>query len=147
MNRLHGYDGVVMNITWKNAYIWEVYVEREYRSMGIGTVLIGEVLEHLEQIGIERVSLIVNSWNEEAQNFFKRLGLRPLRTPTPEKAVIEENRRIHHLRFFETSSTTTSRAWAMSSTVMEGMFFPTTCSGRDGTWMKPAGMSMPLLAM
>ena len=74
VNRLHGYDGVVMNITWKNAYIWEVYVEKEYRSRGIGSALIGEVLEHLGQIGVERVSLIVNSWNEEAQNFFKRLG-------------------------------------------------------------------------
>jgi ribosomal protein S18 acetylase RimI-like enzyme len=74
VKRLHGYDGVVMDITWKNAYIWEVYVKKEYRSSGIGSALIGEVLEYLRQIGVERVSLIVNSWNEEAENFFKELG-------------------------------------------------------------------------
>lgn len=63
VNRLQGHEGEVMDITWRNAYIWEVYVEKGQRGRGIGTALIGEALEYLKQIGVERVSLIMNSWN------------------------------------------------------------------------------------
>lgn len=74
VKRLHSYDGVVMDVTWKNAYIWETYVVDEYRGRGVGTALTTEAISYLTSIGVEKVSLIVNSWNKEARKFYEKLG-------------------------------------------------------------------------
>lgn len=74
VKRLHSYEGVVMDITWKNAYIWEVYIAKEYREKGIGKAMINETMDYLKSMGVEKVCLIVNLWNETASNFFKKMG-------------------------------------------------------------------------
>jgi ribosomal protein S18 acetylase RimI-like enzyme len=76
VNRLHNYEGVVMDITWKNAYIWDLYVIKEYRNMGVGTTLLESTLAYLKAIGVEKVGLLVNYWNENAKRFFEKLGFR-----------------------------------------------------------------------
>jgi len=76
VNRLHNYEGVVMDITWKNAYIWDLYVIKEYRNMGVGTTLLESTIAYLKAIGVEKVGLLVNYWNENAKRFFEKLGFR-----------------------------------------------------------------------
>jgi ribosomal protein S18 acetylase RimI-like enzyme len=76
VKRLHNYEGVVMDITWKSAYIWDLFVLKDYRSMGIGTALINDALVYLKSIGVEKVGLLVNYPNEEAKKLFEKLGFK-----------------------------------------------------------------------
>jgi ribosomal protein S18 acetylase RimI-like enzyme len=76
VKKLHNYEGVVMDITWKSAYIWDLFVLKDYRSMGIGTALINDTVDYLKSIGVEKVGLLVNYWNEEAKRLFEKLGFK-----------------------------------------------------------------------
>jgi ribosomal protein S18 acetylase RimI-like enzyme len=76
VKRLHNYEGVVMDITWKNAYVWDLYVAEEYRNMGVGTTLLEKAMAYLKSIGVEKVGLLVNYWNENAKKLFEKLGFR-----------------------------------------------------------------------
>jgi ribosomal protein S18 acetylase RimI-like enzyme len=76
VKRLHNYDGVVMDVTWKSAYIWDLFVLKEYRNMRIGTALINDVIVYLKSIGVDKVGLLVNYWNENAKKLFEKLGFK-----------------------------------------------------------------------
>lgn len=76
VKKLHNYDGVVMDVTWKSAYIWDLFVLKEYRNMGIGKALINDAIIYLESIGVEKVVLLVNYWNKTAKKLFKKLGFK-----------------------------------------------------------------------
>jgi len=76
VKRLHNYEGVVMDITWKAAYIWDLYVTKECRNMGVGTTLLEGTMTYLRSIGVEKVGLLVNYWNENAKRLFEKLGFR-----------------------------------------------------------------------
>ncbi|MCL6579588.1 MAG: GNAT family N-acetyltransferase [Candidatus Bathyarchaeota archaeon] len=76
VKRLHNYEGVVMDITWKTAYIWDLYVIKEYRNMGVGTTLLENTMAYLKSIGVEKVGLLVNYWNENAKKLFEKIGFR-----------------------------------------------------------------------
>jgi ribosomal protein S18 acetylase RimI-like enzyme len=78
VKRLHNYDGVVMDITWKTAYIWDIYVVKEYRNRGVGTALLENTMAYLKSIGVEKVGLLVNYCNENAKRFFEKLGFKLL---------------------------------------------------------------------
>jgi len=78
VKKLHNYDGVVMDITWKAAYIWDIYVVKEYRNRGVGTALLENTMAYLKSIGVEKVGLLVNYWNENAKRLFEKLGFRLL---------------------------------------------------------------------
>jgi len=73
---LHNYDGVVMDVTWKSAYIWDLFVLKEYRNKGIGTALISDAMAYLKTIGFEKVGLLVNYRNENAKKLFEQLGFK-----------------------------------------------------------------------
>ncbi|MBS7635938.1 GNAT family N-acetyltransferase [Candidatus Bathyarchaeota archaeon] len=76
VKKLHNYEGVVMDITWKTAYIWDLYVAKEYRNRGVATALIENAIAYLKSIGIEKVGLLVNYWNENAKKLFEKLGFK-----------------------------------------------------------------------
>jgi ribosomal protein S18 acetylase RimI-like enzyme len=78
VKELHNYNGVVMDITWKAAYIWDIYVVKEYRNKGVGTALLENTMAYLKSIGVEKVGLLVNYWNENAKRLFEKLGFRLL---------------------------------------------------------------------
>jgi len=76
VKKLHNYDGVVMDVTWKSAYIWDLFVLKEYRNMGVGTALLSDSIVYLKSIGAEKVGLLVNYWNENARKLFEKLGFK-----------------------------------------------------------------------
>jgi len=76
VKKLHNYDGVVMDVTWKSAYIWDLFVLKEYRNMGIGTALLNDSIAYLKSTGAEKVGPLVNYWNEGARKLFEKLGFK-----------------------------------------------------------------------
>ena len=76
VKKLHNYDGVVLDITWGSAYIWDMFVLKEYRKMGIGTTLLNDTIEYLKLQGVDKVGLLVNYWNENAKKLFEELGFK-----------------------------------------------------------------------
>jgi ribosomal protein S18 acetylase RimI-like enzyme len=76
VKKLHNYDGVVMDITWKSAYIWDLFVLKEHRNTGIGTALLNDTIAYLKSTGADKVGLLVNYWNENAKKLFEKLGFK-----------------------------------------------------------------------
>ena len=58
VKRLHNYEGVVMDVTWNSAYIWDLFVLKQCRKIGIGTALLNDAVVYLESIGIDKVGLV-----------------------------------------------------------------------------------------
>ena len=58
VKRLHNYAGVVMDVTWNSAYIWDLFVLKQCRKIGIGTALLNDAVVYLESIGIDKVGLV-----------------------------------------------------------------------------------------
>ena len=61
-------------ITW----LEELYVVRSYRSRGIGSALLGAVIERAYGAGAVAVDLEVDASHSRAQSLYRRLGFRPL---------------------------------------------------------------------
>lgn len=78
VKRLHNYEGVVMDVTWNSAYIWDLFVLQQCRSMGIGTALLNDAIAYLKSIGVDKVGLLVNYRNENAKKLFEKLGFKLL---------------------------------------------------------------------
>jgi len=76
VKKLHNYEGVVMDVTWKSAYIWDLFVLQPYRNMGIGTALLNDAFAYLKSIGCDKVGLLVNYRNENAKKLFEKLGFK-----------------------------------------------------------------------
>lgn len=76
VKKMHNYDGVVMDITWESAYIWDLFVLKEYRNKGFGTALLNDTIDYLKSIGMKKVGLLVNCWNENAKRLFEKLGFK-----------------------------------------------------------------------
>jgi len=76
VKRLHNYEGVVMDVTWKSAYVWDLFVLKEHRNMGIGTALLDDAIAYLKSIGFDKVGLLVNYRNENAKRLVEKLGFK-----------------------------------------------------------------------
>ena len=76
VKRLHNYEGVVMDVTWNSAYIWDLFVIKQCRNMGIGTALLNDAIAYLKSIGVDKVGLLVNYWNENAKKLFEKSGFK-----------------------------------------------------------------------
>lgn len=76
VKKLHNYDGVVMDVTWNSAYIWDLFVHRDHRNVGVGTALLNDAITYLQSIGVDKVGLLVNYWNENAKRLFEKLGFK-----------------------------------------------------------------------
>jgi len=73
---LHNYEGVVLDITWDSAYIWDLFVLKEHRGKGIGKALLNQTIAYMKQIGKDKVGLLVNYWNDPARKFFEKLDFK-----------------------------------------------------------------------
>ena len=76
VKKLHNYEGVVIDITWKSGYIWDLFVLKEYRNRGIGSSLLDDACDYLKSVGADKVGLLVNYGNENAKRLFEKLGFR-----------------------------------------------------------------------
>jgi ribosomal protein S18 acetylase RimI-like enzyme len=59
------------------AYLCDVYVLEEFRSLGLGSWMMQCVLEHPELQGLRRISLLTH----DAQAFYQRFGFAPMSQP------------------------------------------------------------------
>jgi ribosomal protein S18 acetylase RimI-like enzyme len=76
VKRLHDYEGVVMDVAWNSGYIWDLFVLKECRRMGIGTTLLNDATAYFKSIGVDKVGLLVNHRNENAKKLFEKLGFK-----------------------------------------------------------------------
>lgn len=74
---LHSYEGVVFDVTWRSAYIWDIFVLKTHRRKGIGEALLNEAITYLKSIGKDKVGLLVNYRNNIAKRFFEKRGFKP----------------------------------------------------------------------
>lgn len=58
-----------------------IFVLREYQKMGIGTVLISNLLGQGQRVGVERVWLSVERWNTAARTLYRNVGFDPTGSP------------------------------------------------------------------
>jgi GNAT superfamily N-acetyltransferase len=70
----------------------DVIVHQEYRGRGVGTQLLGHVIEYAKKKEFLRVTLLTDRLNEEGQSFFAKLGffksqMIPLRLPLAKDAA------------------------------------------------------------
>jgi len=73
---LHSYEGVVFDVTWRSAYIWDFFVLKTHRKRGIGEALLNETITYLKSIGKDKVGLLVNYRNNIAKRFFENRGFK-----------------------------------------------------------------------
>jgi GNAT superfamily N-acetyltransferase len=62
--------------TWvgKSLYMDDLYVQPQYRSLGLGTQLINKVIDYAKQSGCRKMRWQVSKWNTPAIAFYKKLG-------------------------------------------------------------------------
>ena len=67
--------GVIMaGSDGRRGYIYHTAVHPSYRKHGIGSLLVGTVLESLKQLGISKVALVVFEKNKDGNAFWKKQG-------------------------------------------------------------------------
>ncbi len=67
--------GVIMaGSDGRRGYIYHTAVHPSYRQQGIGSSLVGTVLETLKQLGISKVALVVFEKNKGGNAFWKNQG-------------------------------------------------------------------------
>ncbi len=55
-------------------YIYEIIVKEEFRSKGIGRVLVNKIVEFSKTRGIEKIELEIKNSNERGISFYKEVG-------------------------------------------------------------------------
>lgn len=62
--------------TWvgKSLYMDDLYVQPQYRSLGLGTQLIKKVIDYAKLSGSRKMRWQVSKWNTPAIDFYKKLG-------------------------------------------------------------------------
>lgn len=62
--------------TWigKSLYMDDLYVRPDYRSQGIGSKLIGSVIDYAKQENCRKLRWQVSEWNTPAISFYRSLG-------------------------------------------------------------------------
>ena len=58
-------------------YLEDVYVRKEMRGMGIGTLILSYLAKLAKEEGCERMDWIVLDWNKPSIEFYKRIGAKP----------------------------------------------------------------------
>ncbi|HMD49542.1 MAG TPA: GNAT family N-acetyltransferase [Bryobacteraceae bacterium] len=59
-------------------YLEDLFVDPEYRGLGIGKALLGHVESVARERGCSRLQWAVLKWNQSAIDFYEKLGARPL---------------------------------------------------------------------
>lgn len=52
----------------------EIYIEEEFRDLGVGTIVLQRLIGFLREFGVEELWLLVAFMNEGAQKLYRRLG-------------------------------------------------------------------------
>lgn len=67
--------------TWKGTvlHLEDLIVEEKYRSNGIGTKLLDQVVAFGHQLGVKRISWEVLDWNQPAIDFYEKKGAKVMR--------------------------------------------------------------------
>ncbi|MFT3993810.1 MAG: GNAT family N-acetyltransferase [Dysgonomonas sp.] len=62
--------------TWvgKSLYMDDLYIRKQYRGMGIGSVLIRKMIDFAREQNCNKIRWQVSDWNNPAINFYKSLG-------------------------------------------------------------------------
>ena len=58
----------------RKGWINRVAVHPDYRKQGIARKLVAEAEKRLEESGMEIITCLIEDWNEQSIEFFKRLG-------------------------------------------------------------------------
>jgi N-acetylglutamate synthase len=64
-----GHDG-------RRGYLYHVAVAEGFRRQGIGTGMVKQCLQHLDDLNIKRCTLFIFVTNEDAEKFWKAIGWR-----------------------------------------------------------------------
>lgn len=67
----------------KAIYLDDLYVKDEYRQLNIGTGLLNTVMEYAREQQCKSVRWLVSRWNENAINFYKKMGAETEETEMP----------------------------------------------------------------
>lgn len=67
--------------TWKGEvlHLEDLIVSEACRGLGLGTILLNEVVKYAKQLGVRRVSWEVLDWNEPAIKFYESKGANVMR--------------------------------------------------------------------
>jgi len=62
--------------TWtgKSLYMDDLYVKPDYRGIGIGSMLINQVISFAKETGCHKLRWQVSEWNKPAKDFYRKLG-------------------------------------------------------------------------
>jgi len=67
--------------TWKGEvlHLEDLIVSEAYRGLGLGTILLNEVVQYAKQLGVRRLSWEVLDWNKPAIKFYESKGANVMR--------------------------------------------------------------------
>jgi len=67
--------------TWKGEvlHLEDLIVSEAYRGLGLGTILLNEVVQYAKQLGVRRLSWEVLHWNKPAIEFYESKGANVMR--------------------------------------------------------------------
>jgi len=67
--------------TWKGKalHLEDLIVNNDKRGLGLGTILLDEVVKYGNKLGVKRICWDVLDWNEPAISFYKKKGAKVLR--------------------------------------------------------------------
>ena len=67
--------------TWKGIvlHLEDLIVSKKMRGLGIGTLLLDEVVKFGQELGVKRISWEVIDWNESAIDFYEKKGANVMR--------------------------------------------------------------------
>ena len=62
--------------TWtgKSLYMDDLYVKPDYRGIGIGSMLINQVISFAKETSCHKLRWQVSNWNKPAKDFYRKLG-------------------------------------------------------------------------
>jgi len=62
--------------TWtgKSLYMDDLYVKPDYRGIGVGSMLINQVISYAKETGCHKLRWQVSDWNKPAKDFYRKLG-------------------------------------------------------------------------
>lgn len=86
-NKLVGYcfSSVVKGHYGITGEIESLYIEPEYRGIGIGSRFMHSAMDWMDQQGIDRKMVVVATGNEEVYEFYRRFGFYPKSTRLEQK--------------------------------------------------------------
>jgi GNAT superfamily N-acetyltransferase len=58
----------------KTFYLDDIYVKEKFRHLGLGSKIMEEVIKMAREAGCKKIRWQVSEWNENAINFYKKLG-------------------------------------------------------------------------